>query len=112
MSGFIVLHNGRTWSAASWAYDAVIESIAEVLLDEMNEEELSQYLKNQTCAIQGPGMGRVDLRELPVTGAEAFTAAIPLAIAKERNRSGSNWHEPSLFPTWLSRFESLQDLIR
>ncbi len=31
MTAFIALGDGRSWWAANWAYDAVIEGIADVL---------------------------------------------------------------------------------
>jgi len=107
MGGFLILDDGRAWAPASWAFDAGLEQIAEVLTDEV----LRAWLLEQRCSEQGPGMGRIDVRELTPHNRELLLAAIPVAIERARAKDGSDWNDPSWYPQWLDRFELLGRMV-
>jgi hypothetical protein len=107
VSTFIDLDDGRTWRAANWAYDAVVEAIADELNGTDSERELAAWLRSQTCAERGPGLGAVDVRELSPPCRLAFRQAARRAVERAARSGGTGWHDPSFFPGWLDRFREL-----
>ncbi len=105
MTAFIALDDGRSWWAANWAYDAVIEGIADVL--DRAEQELAAWLRQQTCTECGPGLGSVDVRELSPANRRPFRAAAQQAFRAAALAGGLGWHDPSFFPGWLAWFRLL-----
>lgn len=107
MSTFIDLDDGRTWRAANWAYDAVIEAIARELNRTDLERELARWLREQTCLACGPGLGSVDVRELSPASRAAFRMAAQRAYNTEAAAGPDGWRDPAAFPGWLNRFHLL-----
>jgi hypothetical protein len=64
MGGFIILEDGRAYTANNWSYDAVVERIARALPETDAGRALSDWPMDQRCVVQGPGLGSVDFREL------------------------------------------------
>ena len=107
MSAFIALEDGRTWWAANWAYDAVIEGIADRLDRTDAERELAAWLRQQTCVECGPGLGSVDVRELSPASRRAVREAAQRAFRSAALEGAAGWHDPSFFPGWLAGFRRL-----
>lgn len=64
MSGFIILQDGRALGKSNSTFDAIVGYIAEAITSLPDGQELAQWLMEQRSIICGPGMGRVDVREL------------------------------------------------
>ncbi len=111
MSAFFVLTDGRAWSKANWAYDAVLDAIADALPNDGAGQLLAEWLLEQRCRVQGPGVGTVDLRELTDENRRRIVEAIPRALEMARKKGPRDWHDPSFFPQWLSAFELLVQMI-
>lgn len=111
MTTTIVLDDGRVWGHQNWAFDSVIEAIAAVIGRDPAGQELSAWLLDQRCAVQGPGIGHVDTRELSPDSRARFCAAIPSAFAEARGRGGAAWHDPAAFPRWLDAFDQLVKMV-
>lgn len=67
MGGFIIFPDGRAWAPSNALYDDAIEEIAAALPPSAEGHALSAWLLDRRSAVQGPGLGRVDLRELTAT---------------------------------------------
>jgi len=76
MSGFIILNDGRAWTASDRAFDAIMEALAETILDSGTGNALASWLLDQRSLLKGPGMGSVDLRELTPANQERLLATI------------------------------------
>lgn len=115
MSAFIALDDGRSWWAANWAYDAVVNCIASELNRTEAERELAAWLREQTCWECGPGLGSVDVRELSPESCRAFREAAQRAFREAAQRAfrsavlegAAGWHDPSFFSAWLAEFRRL-----
>ncbi len=107
MSAFIALPDGRSWWAANWAYDAVVERIADQLNGAEEELRLADWLRQQTCWVHGPGLGSVDVRELTPRNQQLFRAAAQRAFRQATLDGSVGWHDPSFFPGWLTGFRRL-----
>ena len=110
MSSHIALEDGRSWWAANWAYDAVVRSIVDAL-NRQGEKDLAAWLSEQTCLVQGPGLGRIDLRELAPKNRELFRAGARDAFRREMEMGAVGWNDPAFFKGWLDRFGVLLRLI-
>ena len=111
MSTCIDLDDGRSWWAANWAYDAVIESIAAELCSSTLEQELAAWLRMQTCAECGPGLGSLDVRELSPGCRLAFRKATRQALQTAATQGGSEWQQPEFFPGWIGKFRELVSMM-
>lgn len=111
MSANIDLDNRRSWWAANWAYDAVIERIADELNSSQLERELAVWLRTRTCLECGPGLGAVDLRELSPTCRMAFCNAARRGLKSASVQGDAQWQQPEFFPGWITRFEELVKMI-
>ena len=107
MSAFIALDDGRSWWAANWAYDAVIEAIANELEHNESGQELAAWLRQQSCLECGPGLGSVDVRELSPKSQIDFREAAQLAYRSSVLSDGAGWYDASFFPNWLAQFKRL-----
>lgn len=96
---------------ANWTYDAALDAIAEALHNDEDGRALATWLLEQRCQVQGPGVGTVDLRELTNDNRRRIVEAMPRALEMVRQRGPRHWHDPSLFPQWLSSFELLVRMI-
>ena len=92
----------QTSAAASWTNDAKIESRANVLLQQMTQEEkIGQLVQYSYGMATGPGTGREDYRELAAKG--ALGSVLNLTGAAETNAlqkiavEKSRLHIPLLF---------------
>ncbi len=113
MGGFVILSDGRAWSAANWAYDALILAIAHDLPSTPDGEAFGAWLRDQTSTVLGPGMGRVDLRELTPHNQRLFARAAQLAYARlVRDNCPPEWHDPRFFPGWRDLFLVLLKLLK
>ncbi len=85
MGGFIIFPDGRAWAPSNALYDDAIEEIAAALPPSAEGHALSAWLLDRRSAVQGPGLGRVDLRELTATNRRLLLdtitvfPAVPLA---------------------------------
>lgn len=107
MSAYIALDDGRSWWAANWAYDAVIEGIASELDRNEPERKLADWVRHQTCRNCGPGLGSIDVRELSPASRSAFRGAAQRAFRSAIFEGPAGWNDPSFYPGWLSRFRRL-----
>ena len=108
MGGFIVLQDGRAYTAASWAYDAVISYTADALPRTAAGQALAAWLREQTCLVRGPGLGRVDLRELTVENQRAFARVAQRAFTRAILEGPVDWAQPGFYPGWMKRFRDHQ----
>jgi len=107
MSAFIALDDGRSWWAANWAYDSLIEKVVDQLNGTDAERELADWLRERTCRVNGPGLGFVDVRELTAQNRLLFRLAAQRAFRSAVLSGSVGWHEPTFFPDWLARFRQL-----
>jgi hypothetical protein len=110
MGAFIILEDGRGWIGANWAYDAIIQSIADELAQTNEGRALASWLLEQRCEVLGPGLGRVDVRELSTDSRCRFRDACRRSLDRIRARGPVGWSDPSFFPAWLVRFQHLIDM--
>lgn len=111
MSTYIDLDDGRSWWAANWAYDAVIESIAAELHSSTLEREFAAWLRTKTCLECGPGLGSLDVRELSPACRLAFCKATRRALENAATQGGSEWQQPEFFPGWITKFRELVSMM-
>ena len=114
MSGFITIEDGRSYARANWAYDAVIDSIADDLPDSPLGNDFRAWLLDQRCfdratgaIVCGNGLGSVDLRELSPACRELFWQAAQTAYDRCEQTGGESWSDPEMFPKWLKSFAEL-----
>src|ERR1022692_1100776 len=91
MAGFIILEDGRAYAAANWAYDAVVERIADALPETDDGHALKDWLKEQRVAVKG--LGSVDLRELTAVNRQLFQAAARKAFSLSEHQGPEGWHD-------------------
>ena len=88
-----------------------IRRIAAALPGDRDGTELREWLLLQTCAVCGPGLGSVDVRELSPGDRELFEEAALRAVVAAKSEDAADWHRPSAFTGWLEHFEILSRLI-
>lgn len=65
MSTYITLEDGRVLATSNGVFDAIIERAATELERRGDSlDGLVEWLLEQRCEVQGPGVGYLDLREL------------------------------------------------
>jgi hypothetical protein len=111
MGGFITLEDGRSYAAANWTYDQTIEVISDALAENEDSRPLADWLLDQRCIVQGPGLGSVDVRELAPKFQQMFLHAIPDAYERARNRGPAGWHQPEAWAGWINRFLDLVKML-
>jgi hypothetical protein len=80
MTTTITLEDGRVFGASNSVFDSIIESAAKQLERRADPlEGLSEWLLDQRCEIQGPGVGSLDMRELSARARSEFREACFLA---------------------------------
>jgi hypothetical protein len=107
VSGFIILSDGRAYAASNWAYDGTVEAIVETLPDTQEGRLLADWLLNQRCSVQGPGMGTVDVRELTPRNKELFLRAVEDAYCIQKGKGPVEWYSPEAWPSWIGWFSDL-----
>ena len=108
MAGFITLEDGRAWSGANWAYDAVLGAIVDAL-NAQGDRDLATWLLQRTS--QGPGVGTVDLREIAPADRTRFRVAVRAALAHVESTGPAGWNTPEFFPSWLEKFRVLAKMM-
>jgi hypothetical protein len=108
VGAFITLHSGKSWHAANWAYDAVIETIVENLPPEASA--LRDWLSARVTSTLG-GLGRVDLSQLSPEDQQLVLTTVRKAYEHSKKVGPVGWGEPTMFPAWLERFKELVDLL-
>jgi hypothetical protein len=101
VGGFIVLEDGRAFALNNWATNVIVQTIAV----ELPAGELRNWLLFQQSTIQGPGMTRIDLRELTPANAEAIVAAI-----RRINADVTRYDLPD-DADWRAHFQLLADMV-
>lgn len=92
MSGFIILNDGRAWTASNGAFDAVIEALAEELQRYNSGNDLAIWLLEQRSGVKGPGLGSIDIRELTQPNQQLLLNAIEqIADAAELPKPLDSW---------------------
>jgi hypothetical protein len=76
MTTHITLEDGRALGTSNRVFDAILESAAKEL-ERGNDrvDGLREWLLNERCEVQGPGVGYIDLRELSPRVTSQFKAA-------------------------------------
>lgn len=95
------------WWAANWAYDNIIELIADDLVCGPAEVRLASWLRSRTCVVQGPGIGSVDSQQLTADDRRLFRTAAQEALRRVILAGPIGWHDPSYFPAWIKKFREL-----
>lgn len=111
MSASITLDDGRTYWGSNWAFDAVIRAIAAVLPGTPQGRALRDWLLDQQCRVQGPGIGCVDTRELTPDNRRLFAKAIEDAFNAQRRQGPIGWHDPKAWDVWLAHFSDLVKMV-
>ena len=104
MSTYITLEDGRVFAASNGLFDAILESAAEELRrNRAALEGLADWLLEQRCQIQGPGVGYLDVRELSSRAASEFrSACIAAHTALISAQSPWSSHLSLLISMWAS----------
>jgi hypothetical protein len=82
MSTHLTLEDGRVLGTSNGAFDAILELIAAELADGRETlPGLVDWLLDQRCEVQGPGVGYLDLRELSSPAVSQIREAFLVAHA-------------------------------
>ena len=107
MAGAITVGEGKGWSAASWAHNAVITHVAEALPE--NSESLREWLLQ---GVTEGGTGYLDLSTLVADDRVQVITAIHHAFRTAKERGPVGWQDPSFFESWLDSFQQLVEMTR
>jgi hypothetical protein len=107
MGGFLIIEDGRGICPTNWAFDGVIDAIAQELPATTNGNALREWLLSRRCKVVGVGCGSVDVRELTPSNQELFWKAAQSAFARSKIEGPRGWSDPSFFPKWLELFRNL-----
>ncbi len=105
MGGFLIIEDGRAVAPSNWGFDRMIESIAGSLPTDSAAKDLRKWLLDQRVCIRG--LGSVDVRELTESNRRMFWDAVANAVELADEQGADDWHEPSLFLSWLKMFRDL-----
>ena len=76
MSTYIALEDGRILGASNGLFDAILECAARQLESRCDAVDgFRDWLLDQRCEVQGPGIGHLDLRDLSPRARSQFRAA-------------------------------------
>jgi hypothetical protein len=101
VGGFITLKDGRSFALNNWATNVIIQTIAV----ELPAGELRNWLLSQQSTIIGPGLTRIDVRELTPANAAAIIAAI-----RRINEDVARYDLPP-DADWRAHFQLLTDMV-
>jgi hypothetical protein len=80
MSTYLTLEDGRILGTSNGTFDAIVElATSELKRRPDSLPGLAEWLLEQRCEVQGPGVGYLDLRELSPRAAREFKAAFETA---------------------------------
>jgi hypothetical protein len=72
----LTLEDGRVLGTSNAAFDCILEfAAAELERRQTSLDTLAEWLLDQRCEVQGPGVGYLDLRELSPQAAREFRDA-------------------------------------
>jgi hypothetical protein len=93
MTTYIALEDGRVLGTSNGVFDAILEAAVEHMVGSGDRlDGLREWLLKQRCEVQGPGVGYLDLRELPPRAAsELKTACIAAHGAMKNRESPAGW---------------------
>jgi hypothetical protein len=90
MTTRIALEDGRILGTSNWAVDALLECAPKQLENRSDTVDgLPEWLLDQRCVVQGPGIGYLDLRKLSPRASSQFTVSL-LASAYDAMRLDSD----------------------
>jgi hypothetical protein len=76
MTTYIILEDGRILGTSNGGFDALVECAAKELESRTDAVDgLREWLLDQRCTVQGPGVGYLDLRELSPRASSQFKSA-------------------------------------
>jgi len=79
----VTLEDGRILGATNGAFDTLMALVAAELERRPGAlPGLSEWLLNQRCVVQGPGVGYLDMRDLSPTAVHEFKAAFASGLDK------------------------------
>ena len=102
MSCLIVLQDGRACAPADWAFDAMLEAVADELIESHDERLLADWLRSQATCFGAGKMRRIDVRELTPESRTRFLDAVRRAAE----------HLPSVSTGWGKRLQRLVRMLR
>jgi hypothetical protein len=80
MTTHITLEDGRVFGASNGIFDAIVEVVASELARRADSlPGLADWLLEQRCEVQGPGIGYLDVREFAPRAAREFKEAFHAA---------------------------------
>lgn len=106
MAGTLIVNEKQDWLPASWVFDNVLESIAEVLV--ADEPQLAQEFLDARTTV---GMGYLDLRAFPREQFISIMKSAQTALQKAKNEGPSVFQLPSYYPGYISHFENLCSIL-
>jgi hypothetical protein len=109
LAGAITVGEGKDWTAAGWAHDAVIALVGDALPEKA--ESLRKWLHHGLTPDRG-GMGYLDLSELAPKDRDQVIVAIHNAFRVANERGPVGWQDASFFPGWLTKFRELVEMTQ
>jgi hypothetical protein len=107
MTTHITLEDGRVFGTSNGVYDEIIEWAArEMEKRPEGVEGLREWLLDQRCKVQGPGVGYLDLRELCSEAASEFRSAA-IAGFKTLQEEGSSLPWAGRYSLLVKMWESI-----
>jgi hypothetical protein len=105
----VTLEDGRVLGTANGTFDGILEAVAQHLGQRAGGVEgLADWLLEQRCAVQGPGVGYLDLRELAPQAVQQFRDAVRVLAVLDASDNVPSW----LYPTLASLLEMWRSMDR
>ena len=110
MTTYIALEDGRVFGTSNAIFDEIIEHVVNALSQvQVEDSALPDWLLSQRCAVQGPGVGYLDLRELAPESADAFRNAAELSFRKLLQSADAREHTVDQFSLLVRMWESIDN---
>lgn len=107
MSGGISFKSGEYWSAAGWAYRAVLESLCEEL-SHNNRFELFEELSEENCSAKI--IEFIESEDWTNERVAFFCTVIKRAYDRTKSKGSIDWSNPIAFDGFISHYEKLAEL--
>lgn len=109
MTTHITLEDGRVLLISNGVFDGVLESAAKQLDSRAGDVGgLGDWLLDQRCEVQGPGVGYLDLRELSPQARSEFKSACVSAYRAMDDRATANRWLSDTFTLLINMWASIE----